>query len=303
MNRHLLRVLLALYPRAWRDRYGTELAGLTEDLISAGEITLLAAVVNLTGGAALEWGRVLAGSRFVVGEAAVAGLVAGIVFAALHPPLLTSTALVVLPQSAQSVQAAPSNDAPDPYTATQEVVAGSYPVLVNALPNIRPAMSLNELRHIVQIGSPSPSIVSVSAKGENTADAEATANAVADSYISYVSSSPSPAERLEAQMLESATSATGRPLPASLLITGGFGALCGAIVGAAVVLAFGWADRRLRITGTRLAAALADPTRIQATPKLGIPTARRRLQRAGTRRTIGSGQPPIDLTLTSRATR
>ena len=39
MNRHLLRVLLALYPRAWRDRYGAELAGLTEDLISAGEIT------------------------------------------------------------------------------------------------------------------------------------------------------------------------------------------------------------------------------------------------------------------------
>jgi capsular polysaccharide biosynthesis protein len=259
MSRHLLRVLLALYPRAWRDRYGADLAGLTEDLISAGEITLLAAVVNLTGGAALERGRVLAGSRFVVGEVAVAGLVAGIVFAALHPPLLTSTALVVLPESAQSAQAAAGNGAPDPYTATQEVLAGSYPVLVNALPDIRPAMSLNELRRNVQIGSPSPSIVSVSARGENTADAEATANAVADSYIGYVSSPPSPAGRVQAQMLESATSATGRPWPASLLITGGFGALCGSIIGATVALAFGWAGRRFRITGTRLAATLADP--------------------------------------------
>jgi capsular polysaccharide biosynthesis protein len=248
MNRHLLRVLLALYPRAWRDRYGAELAGLTEDLINTGEIRPLSAVVNLAGGAALEWGRVLAGSRYVVGEVAVAGLVAGIVFAALHPPLLTSTALVVVPQSPQTVQAATSNSAPNPYTATQEVIAGSYPVLANALPNIRPAMSLNELRRNVQIGSPSPYIVSVSAKDENAADAEATANAVADSYIGYVSSSPSPVGRIEAQMLEPATSATGRPWPASLLITGGFGALYGSIVGATVALAFSWADRRFRIS-------------------------------------------------------
>ena len=178
----------------------------------------------------------------------MAGLVAGIVFAALHPPLLTSTALVVLPQSPQTVQASTSNSAPDPYTATQEVIAGSYPVLLRALPHVRPAMSLNALRRNVQIGSPSPSIVSVSAKGENTADAEATANAVADSYIGYVSSSPSPAGRIEARMLEPATSATGRPLPASLLITGGFGALYGSIAGAAVALAFSWAGRRFRIS-------------------------------------------------------
>jgi len=251
MNRHLLRVLLALYPRAWRDRYGADLGGLTEDLISAGEITLLAAVVNLTGGAALEWGRVLAGSRFVVGEVAVAGLVAGIVFAALHPPLLTSTALVALQEPA-SVQQPANNTTTgggtDAFTATQEVVAGSYPVLLDALPHVRPAMSFDGLRHNVQVGSPSSDIISVNAKSKNAADAEATANAVADSYMGYVSSSQSPVGRVEAQMLEPATIATGRPLPAGLLITGGFGALCGAIVGAAVALAFGWADRRFRIS-------------------------------------------------------
>jgi hypothetical protein len=63
MNRHLLRALLALYPRSWRDRYGAELASLTEELIRAGEIAPLPAMVNLAGGAALERGRVLVGSR------------------------------------------------------------------------------------------------------------------------------------------------------------------------------------------------------------------------------------------------
>jgi hypothetical protein len=48
-------------------------------------------------------------------------------------------------------------------------------------------------------------------------------------------------------MLAPAASATGRTWPASLLITGGFGALNGAIAGAIGVLAFGWAHRRFRI--------------------------------------------------------
>jgi gas vesicle protein len=33
-----------------------------------------------------------------------------------------------------------------------------------------------------------------------------------------------------------------------MLITGGFGALVGAIVGAIGALAFGWADRRFRVS-------------------------------------------------------
>jgi hypothetical protein len=87
MNRHLLRALLALYPRAWRDRYGAELASLTEELISAGEIAPLPAMVNLAGGAALERGRVLVGSR----RAAVA---ARRFFRA--PLLLTAVAMLLL---------------------------------------------------------------------------------------------------------------------------------------------------------------------------------------------------------------
>src|SRR6516225_10035543 len=207
--------------------------------------------------------RVIQRYGILVGITAAVSLLAGAATAVLRPPMLTSTALVALQEPASVQQSANNNTTAggtDTFTATQKVVAGSYPVLLDALPHVRPAMSFDELRHNVQVGSPSSDIISVNAKGKNAADAEATANAVANSYIGYVSSSRSPVGRVEAQMLESATIATGRPLPASLLITGGFGALCGAIVGATVALAFGWADRRLRIPGTRL----ADPTRIQA---------------------------------------
>jgi capsular polysaccharide biosynthesis protein len=183
-----------------------------------------------------------------VGEVAAVSLVAGVVFAALHPPMLTSTALVVLPVSSQSAQAAASNRAPDPYTATQEVLAGSNPVLAAALPDIRPAMSLAELRGDVQVRSVTSYVITVSATSRVAADAEATANTVARSYIAYVSSAGSPAGRVEAQLLAPAASATGRSLPVSMLITGGFSALYGAIVGAIGALVFGWADRRSRIS-------------------------------------------------------
>jgi hypothetical protein len=76
MNGHLMRVLLALYPRAFRDRYGAELASLTDDLISAGELTPLRAVLNLVWGATLEWGRVLFYSRRVAQAMAAAAIVA-----------------------------------------------------------------------------------------------------------------------------------------------------------------------------------------------------------------------------------
>ena len=183
-----------------------------------------------------------------VGEVAVASLVAGILFAAVHPPMLTSTALVVLPPPPQSTQAATSNGAPDPYTATQEVIAGSNPVLAAALPDVRPAMPLAELRGDVQIRSLTSYVIAISAKGRVAADAEATANAVARSYIVYVSSAGSPVGHVEAAMLDRAASATGRSLPVSLLIAGGFSALYGAVVGAIVALAFGWAGRRFRIS-------------------------------------------------------
>ena len=39
MNRQLVRLLLILYPRPWRERYGAEVVRLTQDLIITGETT------------------------------------------------------------------------------------------------------------------------------------------------------------------------------------------------------------------------------------------------------------------------
>jgi hypothetical protein len=90
MNRHLMRGLLALYPPAFRDRYGTELASVTDELIRGGELTPLLAAVNLLGGAALEWGRVLAYSRHAAQAMTVAAImaVAGSLYVTSHarPP-------------------------------------------------------------------------------------------------------------------------------------------------------------------------------------------------------------------------
>jgi hypothetical protein len=90
-----------------------------------------------------------------IGVVAVCGLLAGIAVAALHPLVLTSTALIALPQSPLSAEpAAATTGGTDPYTATQEVIATSSQVLVDALPTVRPVMSLDQLRHDVQAGSP-----------------------------------------------------------------------------------------------------------------------------------------------------
>ena len=91
-----------------------------------------------------------------------------------------------------------------------------------------------------------PDIISVTAQGKNAADAEATANAVANSYISYVSSPQSAVGRIGAQLLESASDASGPAPIERTIICGLLGGLAGALIGVIVALAIGRNDRRLR---------------------------------------------------------
>ena len=136
--------------------------------------------------------------------------------------------------------------APDPYTATQDVIATSNHVLSAALPNVRPAMSLNELRSEVHAGSLTGYIISISAQGKVAAEAEATANAVARSYVDYISSAGNAVGHVPAQLLEQATTATGSARISRLVVYGLVGAAFGALIGVIVLLALGRADRRLR---------------------------------------------------------
>jgi capsular polysaccharide biosynthesis protein len=182
--------------------------------------------------------------RLVAGVVAL-GIVGGAAYAVLKPPVVTSTALVALPASPQSAEPAATAGGTDPFTATQEVIAGSYQVLLDALPNVRPAMSVDQLRNDIHIGSPAPDIISISANGKNAAGAEATANAVANSYVGYVGAPKSPVGHVSALPIEPATSASGPEPIVRVAIFGLVGALAGALIGVIVAFAIGRNDRRL----------------------------------------------------------
>jgi capsular polysaccharide biosynthesis protein len=187
--------------------------------------------------------------RFLVGICLALGILAGGAYAVLDPPLITSSAEVLLSQSgaqAQNGAQAASNGAPDPYTATQEVIAKSTPVLTAALPDVRPVMSVNELRHDVQVGILTPYVISISASAKLGADATATANAVAQSYIHYVGSVGSPGGPVSAQLLQPATITTGSGPIKQVVIYAVAGAIFGALIGVVVALAVSRSDRRLR---------------------------------------------------------
>jgi capsular polysaccharide biosynthesis protein len=179
--------------------------------------------------------------KILVGVVVVLGILAGAAYAKVYPPKLTSTALVVLPQNAQSAAAA-ANGQLDSYTATQEVIASSAPVLQAALPDVRPPVSLAGLRGEIQVGSLTSYVISISAQGTNAADAEATANAVANSYIAFIGSKNSPVGPTPAKLLQPAASAVGLAPVEALSIDAVIGAISGALIGAILALALNRTD-------------------------------------------------------------
>jgi hypothetical protein len=106
-------------------------------------------------------------------------------------------------------------------------------------------MSLQTLQTRVQVTSVADSILSISASGGTAEQAEATANAVANSYIAYVGAAASPVGHVSASMLESATTATGSKLPTQIVIFGLLGVLAGALVAFVISLAISRNGRRL----------------------------------------------------------
>lgn len=184
--------------------------------------------------------RIVRRHRFVVGAIAALGLLAGIGYNLYYPPMLTATTLVVVPYA---VGFATGNPA---YTATQVVIAHSNPVLAGALPDAGTTMSLATLRERVQVTGLTSNVISISAQGRTAGQATATANAVADSYLSYLDSAGSPVGRVRARILGRATAATGTPPYIRPLKTAGAGLVAGVLVGAILAFAVGRRDRRLR---------------------------------------------------------
>jgi hypothetical protein len=169
-----------------------------------------------------------------VGIVAALGFIAGAAYTALlNPPLPASNALVALPATTSDMPA-------------QVVIADGNAVLTNALRSIHPVISLQTLRNRVRVASLTSDVMSITAQGRTAAQAESTANAVADSYVAYVGSVPTPTGLVSAQVAADATNATAPPLPIDTLVTAVLGALAGVFVGITGVLAVGRGDRRLR---------------------------------------------------------
>lgn len=161
------------------------------------------------------------------------GLLVGAGYAILKPPMLTGSALVVLPTSNHQM-------------ATQVVIAQSEPVLARAQLQADPGMSLVTLRSRVEVKQLTGNVLSISALGKTAAQAERLANAVAGSYISYLKSGESALGTTDARLLAPAAAATGSSLPVRLVTVAGAGLLLGALAGAVLALALGRGDRRLR---------------------------------------------------------
>jgi capsular polysaccharide biosynthesis protein len=171
--------------------------------------------------------------RVLVGIVIALGVLIGGVYATLNPPMLTSTALIVLPRSVPSM-------------ATQVVVAQSDPVLSAARTTISPTVSLQTLRDEIEVRSLTSYVIAVTARSRSGAQAEAMADAVAQSYIADVGSARSPVGHVSAQILEQATLAAGSTPLKALIVTGLIGALGGALIGVITSLAISRKDRRLR---------------------------------------------------------
>jgi hypothetical protein len=102
LDPRLAWLLMMLYPRTWRDRYGAEVLRLTRELIAAGETTPARAAVNLACAAVAERCRALGHSwrPAMATAAAVLVAVAGGLYA-------TGYAHRVTPASAAPAPAAP----------------------------------------------------------------------------------------------------------------------------------------------------------------------------------------------------
>ena len=185
-------------------------------------------------------------NKAVVGGAVGLGLIIGAAFGSINPPQLTSSVLVVLPNTKIA-------------TNTLVIIATSDPVLSSARPNISPAPSgIVTLRHSVTATSSSSNVISVSAHAASAGAAQSAATAVADSFVGYLASSQSSVGQLNASVLQRATTASGPNPLTHRLVYGLIGAIAGLLVGLIAAIARGRGDRRLR-TRDDIANAIGVP--------------------------------------------
>ena len=177
--------------------------------------------------------RIVRRYKGIVGGFALLGAVAGVGYAVVNPPLMTSSALVILPT-------------PKPNIATDTLIAHSAPVLAGALPGIGRGTTLDELRKEVTVTDATGNVLSITVTDQTAADAETDANAVAASFLSFIGSRNSPVGPVAGRVFVPATTATSGGVIKQYVLFGPIGLVAGALTGFIVAFRKDRGDRRLR---------------------------------------------------------
>ncbi len=116
----------------------------------------------------------------VLAAAALVGLVVGIGYVLILPPPLTSTALVLLPTPALAESTNSDVD-------TQVQIAMSATVLERAGQAVVPPLPPRSVKKMVEISAQTNQLIRIEATSTRAGEAQALSQAVADSYVGYVS--------------------------------------------------------------------------------------------------------------------
>jgi hypothetical protein len=171
--------------------------------------------------------------KAVIAGFALLGVLAGVGYVFLNPPKQASSAMVILP-------------APKPNIATDQLIATSAPVLSGALPAIGQGTTLSQLRTKIAVTQATGNVLSITATDKTAAAAEAEANAVAASFLSFIGSSNSPVGAVAGRVFVPATTATSGGAIKQYIIYGPIGLVAGLVIGFVVALRKERSDRRLR---------------------------------------------------------
>ena len=177
--------------------------------------------------------RIVRRHKGIVGGFVLLGLMAGVGYAVLNPAQQTSSALVILP-------------APKPNIQTDTLIAESAPVLTAALPHIGHGMTLTALHQGITATDATGNVISINATDKTAAEAEADANAVADSFLSFIGSANSPVGAVAGRVFVPASTATSGGAIKQFILYGPIGLVAGLLIGFIVALRRDRGDRRLR---------------------------------------------------------